>query len=252
MKTNQRGNTSIAIVIAGLLISIAIGAVAVKLDKIGEANNLLSKNLEMVFKQKVGAGIARKSLVDQPSGPNYNLSAVTTSYENDFVLGNVNAPYSLIVYSDFQCPFCSKFFPTAKDFAVNSSGEVNLVLRHFPLDFHQIADDLSIMAECIGKVSSPAAFWNFTEFAYKAGNIQNTESLLTGFKKAYNMESLNIKICRESSGIKAKVDQHISEAKAIGITGTPTSILVNNKSKNSKLMMGIKPINALKQILSGM
>lgn len=248
MKNAQQGNVSIAIVIAGLLIAIAIAAVAVKLDKLGDSTLILSNKLNTLVNQKNSIGVA-KPLLPAPTGPNYNLSAVNTSYQGDFILGNPDAPYTLLVYSDFQCPFCGKFYPTARDFVENSANNVNLVIRHYPLEFHQLADDLAIVAECLGTEVNQDTYWDFTEFAYKSGQIKDVDLLLNSFVNSQNINSVDLKKCRTSSEVKLKVASHLNEAQAVGVTGTPSSVLINNKSKKLKFMMGFKTISQLNQAL---
>ena len=250
MIKKQQGNVSIAIILAGVFISLALIVISVKLDKIGEAQIAIAEKLDKAAKQKNNVGFARPLQPQgQPSGPNYNLKALNTSYQDDFVLGNKEAPFSLIVFSDFQCPFCAKFYPSAREFVETSKGKVNLVIRHYPLDFHPLADDLSIIAECLGKELSPETFWDFTDHAYKAGKIQDAELLLKSFTQAYKIENLDIQVCRSSKAVKDKVAQHLKEGKAVGVTGTPSSIIFNNKSKKAKFVMGFKSVDMLNQYL---
>ena len=246
MKNTQQGNTSIAIIIAGLLISVAIAAVAVKLDKLGESTLIFSNKLTSLVNQQNNVGVAKPSQA-RPAGPKYNLGAVNTSYKDDFILGNPDARFTILVYSDFQCPFCGKFYPTLKEFIKNSDNKTNLVIRHYPLEFHQLADDLAIVAECIGREVSPDFYWSFTEFAYKSGQIKDVSILLNSFIQSQNIRNVDINACRDSSAVKLKVTSHFNEAKAVGVTGTPSSVLINNKSKKLKFVMGFKTISQLNQ-----
>lgn len=250
MIKKQQGNISIAIVLASVFISLALIAISVKLDKIGEAQIAIAQKLDNVAKPKSNVGFARPLQGQaQPTGPNYNLKALNTSYQDDFILGNKDAPFSLIVFSDFQCPFCAKFYPSAREFVESSKGKVNLIIRHYPLDFHPLADDLSIIAECLGKELNANAYWGFTDHAYKAGKIEDAELVLNNFIQANKIKNLDIQACRSSSEMKEKITLHLKEGKAVGVTGTPSSVIFNNKSKKAKLIMGFKSVDMLNQYL---
>jgi len=56
--------------------------------------------------------------------------------KNDHIYGNPGAAITLVEYSDYECPFCKRFHPTAKKLVDQSDGKVNWVYRHFPLAFH--------------------------------------------------------------------------------------------------------------------
>jgi protein-disulfide isomerase len=78
----------------------------------------------------------------------------------DFVKGNASSRYTLIVWSDFDCPYCKTFHATAESF-IAENADVKLVYRQFPLDFHPNAKGKAIAALCAGKIGGNDMFWSF-------------------------------------------------------------------------------------------
>jgi protein-disulfide isomerase len=84
--------------------------------------------------------------------------------EKDHVRGDRDAQIVLIEYSDFQCPFCSRFHPTAQQVVEEFNGQVMWVYRHFPLDsIHPVARKAAEASECVAELGGNDAFWNFVD-----------------------------------------------------------------------------------------
>src|SRR3989338_7560389 len=86
---------------------------------------------------------AEQQQVQQPT--------TAASADNDAVQGSASAPITIIEFSDFQCPFCGRFYDQTlsqikKDYI--DTGKVKLVFRDFPLSFHPNAQKASESAEC--------------------------------------------------------------------------------------------------------
>ena len=87
---------------------------------------------------------------------------------SDYVKGNRNSQVYLIEYSDYDCPFCTRFHPTAQQL-VDNYKELAWVYRHFPLDqIHPGARSVSEAAECVGELGGDDAFWKFTDKVYES------------------------------------------------------------------------------------
>lgn len=75
-------------------------------------------------------------------------------------LGNPAAPVTIVEFTDFQCPYCSRGAQTLKDMMKKYDGKVRLVVRHFPLPGHPAALPAARYFEAIG-LQNPAAAWKF-------------------------------------------------------------------------------------------
>ena len=75
----------------------------------------------------------------------------------EHVLGNPDAPVTVIEYGDFECPYCAAAAPVLRRLVEESDGQVRLVFRHFPLaDNHPHALTAALAAEAAG---AQGAFW---------------------------------------------------------------------------------------------
>lgn len=96
------------------------------------------------------------------------------------IYGSMTAQFTLVEFSDFECPYCKRFHPTAKEVVDQSNGLVNWEWKHMPLGFHQPAAGIEAhAAECVGELAGNRAFWVYMDeiFANTKGNGQGTNEL---------------------------------------------------------------------------
>lgn len=111
------------------------------------------------IKQIIDAHLAGNPTID----PESVVADVPAVNDNDHIRGDKNAPIVLIEYSDFECPFCSRFHPTMLQVMKEYEGKVAWVYRHFPLSFHPYAQVLAEGSECVAKIGGADAFWQFAD-----------------------------------------------------------------------------------------
>lgn len=69
----------------------------------------------------------------------------------DWTQGPPDAKVTLLVYSDFQCPYCAQFDPAVDELMAGNPKDFRLVFRHFPLPYHENALPTALAAEAAGK-----------------------------------------------------------------------------------------------------
>jgi len=97
---------------------------------------------------------------------------VTTKYEgevppvdaNDHILGNANAPITIIEYSDYECPYCKAFHATLNQIVTDGAGSVSWVYRHWPI--HQNSFEKLVAAECVAKIKGNDTFWKYSDLLF--------------------------------------------------------------------------------------
>lgn len=162
--------------------------------------------------------------------------------ESDHVRGKSDTVLTLIEYSDFECPYCTSFHSTAKEFLEKYGDQVNWVYRHFPLGFHDpAATDIANASECVAELGGNSKFWSFVDAIYDDSIDGDFMSV------AFNMgiDKSELESCTSSYKYVSKIKSDISEGAASGVTGTPGNFLVNNITGEVEFIEGAYPLTAL-------
>jgi len=96
---------------------------------------------------------------------------------NGHVKGNENAPITIVEYSDFQCPYCSRFHSDMNQIMSEYPNDVKWVYKHFPLDsIHPVARKAAEASEC---AADQDAFWEYADELYDRQSILKESELTT-------------------------------------------------------------------------
>lgn len=177
-----------------------------------------------------------------PAGPVKPVS------KEDYVRGDKNAKVTLIEYSDYECPFCARFHPTAKKVLDEYKGKVSWVYRHFPLSFHANAQKEAEAVECAGELGGSDAFWKYSDIIFERTTSNGTGfalDKLTPLAKEVGLDENKFKECLDSGRKAAKVQKDFTEGQSAGVDGTPGNILLT-KSGKSVIVPGAVPYETLK------
>lgn len=178
------------------------------------------------------------------------------SAARDHIFGNPDAVISLIEYSDFECPFCKRFHSTPKEIVQASGGQVNWVYRHLPLGMHNPgAQKQAEASECAYALGGNEAFWKFADAIY-ARTRSNGQGFpltqLTPLAVEIGLPATPFQECFDSGTYAARVQEDMVEGAKIGITGTPASILLHNRTGEVRLKSGALPAAAFKEDITVM
>ena len=165
------------------------------------------------------------------------------------LLGNPDAPLTLIEYSDFECPFCKRFHPTAHELVATNGGRVNWVYRHFPLRSHNPAAQREAEAsECVAELAGNDAFWAFTDGVYAAtasNGIGVPEELLGALADEAGTDEEAFIACLASGRHRARVLEDFESGQAAGVSGTPGNFLRDNRTGAVLVRNGALPVAQL-------
>lgn len=107
--------------------------------------------------------VARNGGEGPTGGDGVDTSLVNPITDADHIKGPRNAAVTVIEYSDFDCPFCSRFHATM-DQVASANDDVAWVYRHFPLaQLHPNARSIAIASECVAELGGNEAFWTFAD-----------------------------------------------------------------------------------------
>jgi protein-disulfide isomerase len=134
--------------------------------------------------------------------------------------GPADAKVTLVVFSDFQCPFCSKGLKTI-DRVMASYPQVRMVYRHFPLSFHKQAQKAAEASMCAHEQQK---FWPFHDVLYERQDELGLEDL-KGHAIRVGLDARKFDECLESGRMKALVDSDREAGQAAGVDGTPATFV---------------------------
>ncbi|TLN25442.1 hypothetical protein FDZ74_02335, partial [bacterium] len=146
----------------------------------------------------------------------------------DWKIGPDNAYMTLIVYSDFQCPYCMEYADDMQQFAADHAGEVQLIYRHFPLSGH---DKSTISAQAAEAAGLQGKFWEMHDLLFKKATWDTwTAESVDEFKTwvvdmARTIDGLDAdQFARdlESDVVVKKVADALASAEKLQIPGTPS------------------------------
>lgn len=173
--------------------------------------------------------------------------------DQDHIYGNPDAEISLIEYSDFECPYCKRFHPTAKEVVEAYDGKVNWIYRHFPLDFHDpLATKQAEASECVAEIAGNDAFWIYTDLIFETTRSNGKGMDIADLSRiAVEMEinEGDFNECLNSGRYLDTVKQAISDGKNAGISGTPGNIIYVDKTGEAVSVSGAQPFESFKSVI---
>jgi len=138
------------------------------------------------------------------------------------VKGNPNAKITIIEFSDFLCPACLRAIPIIDE--VLEKYDANLYYRNFPLAMHENSFEVAIAAECANEQGN---FWEYHDVLFNNQKKSDNESLKShAINLGLNEKQFNE--CFESQKYKDEIEKDIADAKALGVSATPT-FFINGK-----------------------
>ncbi len=140
------------------------------------------------------------------------------------VKGNPAAPVTIVEFSDFQCPYCSRLQPTLKDVLKAYPNDVKLVYKHYPLSFHKQAKNAAKAAEA---AREQGKFWEMHDIIYENFN-KLSENSFTEFAQKFGLDMEKFKADYASSKYDLLIQADMNLARKVGVTGTP-SLFMNGK-----------------------
>ncbi len=153
--------------------------------------------------------------------------------------GPDNAKVTIVEFTDFQCPFCSRVQPTLKKIRENYPNDVKFVFKHHPLAFHKdapLAHEASLAAGDQGK------FWEMEEILFNNQKKLKEEDLIK-YAQELELDVEKFKADLASGKYKPQVESDSAQAVKLGATGTPAFFI------NGRFVAGAKPYESFAQII---
>lgn len=180
--------------------------------------------------------------------PPEDTSPKKVSVDDDPVLGDKNAKVTLIDFTDYECPFCKRYYDDTfsqikKDYI--DTGKIKYVVRDLPLSFHQNAHKEAQAAECAREQGGDPAYFKYHDEIFKRTTSNGTGLALDKLSVIASDVGLNgdtLQTCLDEDKYKAEVDKDLADASAVGASGTPTFFI--GKSTSDGVITGTKIVGA--------
>lgn len=140
------------------------------------------------------------------------------------VRGNANAPVTIVEFSDFQCPYCSRLQPTLEKVLKDFPNEARLVFKNFPLSFHKQAKNAARATHAAGEQGK---YWEMHDITFKNFN-KLTEDSFKEFAGKLGLDETKFMADYKSGKYDNQIQQDINLGRQAGVTGTP-SLFINGK-----------------------
>jgi len=174
------------------------------------------------------------------------IKKIPSVSESDHVFGSKDADVFLIEYSDFECPFCVRFHPTAKQAVNEYKGKVAWVYRHFPLEtLHPRAYPSAIASECVSDTLGNDAFWKYIDVIFSGQEKYLTDAGLREAAVSLGMDGGKFDSCYQAKESEKDIRDVASKGGEAGVTGTPATFVVNKKG-DAWLVSGAVQYDSLK------
>ncbi len=174
----------------------------------------------------------------------------------EFALGQSDAPLVMVEYTDYQCPFCNRFytttFPELKKQYIDT-GKLRFISRDYPLAFHPHSQKAAQATRCGGEQDK---FWQLKD-ALMINFSRVTPELITSLARDAALDMGKFQECMDSGRHLPEIKDGIDAANAIGINGTPSFVVgrVTGGYLEGYLLVGAQPFSAfealIKEIQSG-
>jgi len=180
---------------------------------------------------------------NDPTNPPGQVQKVIVDADDDAFLGNADAPVEIIEFSDYQCPFCGRFWsqtlPALKSEYIDT-GKGKLVYRDFPhTSIHPMAMPAAEAAECVRDQGGDTAYFEMHDAIFES-QAALSDSLL---RKLASDLGYDINGCLDSGEFTSEVQNDLSDGQAAGGRGTPYFVI------NGIPLSGAQPFSAFKQVI---
>jgi protein-disulfide isomerase len=159
------------------------------------------------------------------------LDKLKTEFQPSF--GTPGATVVLVLFSDFQCPFCKEEANTLRQNLLSAyPKQVRVYFKDFPLEaIHPWAKAAAIAGRCVFR-QSPGEFWTYHDWIYAHQGEITAENLkdkvMDWAKTSKEVDALQLGRCIDTKATEAEVNKNVAEGKALGVNSTPT-LFVNGR-----------------------
>jgi len=198
--------------------------------------------------EPTGNAAQNPQTADQPSGPVVEAPVTADPqfkrYDipigDSYTLGPVDAPITIVEFSDYQCPYCRRWHDEVYGPLLAAyPGKIKMVYRHLPLtSIHQDAFSAAEAAMCAGEQD---AYWQFHEKLFSSDSLGG--DIYVQYAQDLGLDITTFEACMNDHKYQEAVEADSNFAIDLGIRSTPTFFI------NGLAIVGAQPLDVFKQVI---
>jgi protein-disulfide isomerase len=174
----------------------------------------------------------------EEKGPEQDKTIFKVAAGSSYSKGAKNPALDVVIFSDFQCPFCSRVEPTLKQMEKEYGSKVRFTWKNYPLPFHNNAEPAAEAAMAAG---AQGKFWEMHDKLFANQQSLDRPSL-DKYAQELGLNMAKFKADLDASKYKSTIEAETKEGSAIGVTGTPAVFI------NGRKISGAYPFDTFKKI----
>ena len=143
------------------------------------------------------------------------------------VLGKADAPVTLVIFSDFQCPYCKKVQPLIKQLLEHNRNTLKVVFKHLPLPMHNEAEPAALAAIA---AQNQGKFWQMHDALFAARPL--TAEKIEQAARKIGLDMARFKKDMNSPKTRQRLARDMMDARRAEVSGTPTLFINGRRVTN--------------------
>lgn len=157
--------------------------------------------------------------------------------QGSFAKGKADAPVTLVLFTDFECPYCKKIEPMLNTLYENNKDNLRIVFKNFPLtQIHRVAKPAHVAAMAAGQQGK---FWEYHDRLFQAEKLN--PDLFIPIAQDLGLDVEKFKKDLTAKTMDSLVNRDISQGRNLGVTGTPT-IFINGWLTRQQTVEGYQKV----------
>lgn len=166
---------------------------------------------------------------------------VPVTYDPARVLGNPDAPITIVEFADFECPYCRRASPILREVMEKYKGQVRIAFRDYPLrEAHPRAEQAAEAGQC---AAEQGKFWAYHDALF-TNPVRLTDQDLHQDALSSGLDVTQFDTCMRDGKVKARVEEDLQAGTKAGVSGTPGYFI------NGIFLSGIQPLAMFENIIN--
>lgn len=191
------------------------------------------RRLAQTFFAELRAGATVETFLPEPELPAVEVEAKGPSK------GPESAPITVVIFSDFECPYCDRANAALDQVAEAYGDKVRFVFRDFPLSFHPNAHKAAEAGHC---ADEQGKFWALHDKMFENQRALGEESL-KGYARDVGLDGDRFDNCLDTGKMAEKVIENMQAGEAVGVRGTPAFFV------NGRMLAGALPFEEFQKVI---